>query len=182
MQTGSPEAVLAAYLMRGDLFSFVNQHEATLRDLGKVLTLLAEAGVQKTSPEAANFVANQAVSAIFAVTTDTARWTTFLSEFTGHFNRFGLLAQIGEAAVKHLPNIAASPLNHAAWDAWVGAWEAARATLPEKSRDQLDIPLRLLRTGIAWLKTKDDAQLLALPSEERRVLREALQLPPEKQP
>ena len=177
-----PEAVLAAYLMRGVLFSFVNQHEATLRDLGKVLTLLAEAGVQKTSPEAANFVANQAVSAIFAVTTDTARWTTFLSEFTGHFNRFGLLAQIGEAAVKHLPNIAASPLNHAAWDAWVGAWEAARATLPEKSRDQLDIPLRLLRTGIAWLKTKDDAQLLALPSEERRVLREALQLPPEKQP
>jgi hypothetical protein len=52
--------------------------------------------------------------------------------------------------------------------------------LPEKDRDQLDIPLRLLRTGIAWLKTKDEGQLLTLPREERRLLREALKLPPEK--
>ncbi len=81
--------------------------------------------------------------------------------------------------MKQLPAIAASPLNHAAWDAWADAWEAARAALPTQDQDQLDIPLRLLRTGIAWLKTKDDAHLLTLPSEERRLLREAPNLPPE---
>jgi len=48
--------------------------------------------------------------------------------------------------------------------------------LPEENRDQLDIPLRLLRAGIAWLQTKDDVHLLRLPSEERRLLRQALRL------
>lgn len=113
------------------------------------------------------------IAAIFAVTT---RWTQLLSEFTGHFARFGALTQLGETAVRHLPKIAASPLNHAAWDAWVGAWEAAQAALPESDRATLDIPLRLLRTGVAWLKTKDEAHLLSLLSEERRLLREALGL------
>lgn len=120
------------------------------------------------------------VTAIFAVTTDVVRWTQLLTDFTGHFARLGGLTELGEAAVKHLHAIAASPLNHAAWDAWVGAWEAAQAALPDKERDKLDIPLRLLRAGIAWLKTKDEGKLLTLPREERRILREALKLPPEK--
>jgi tetratricopeptide (TPR) repeat protein len=150
------------------------QHAAVLRDLDRLFALLDETSVWRLQLDARN-----TITAIFAVTTDANRWTNLLTEFAAHFARFNGLTQLGEAAVKHLPTIATSPLNHIAWDAWVTAWDAARAALPEKDRDQLDIPLRLLRTGIAWLKDKNDAHLLTLPREERRLLREALNLPPE---
>jgi tetratricopeptide (TPR) repeat protein len=178
---GAEPIFVAGALSNGAVHSTeLGQHEAVLRNLGHLFTLPDEKAAREVLVPRLHFKANDTVTAILDVTTDAARWTRLLTEFAGHFTRFGGLTQLGEAAVKHLPAIAASPLNHAAWDAWVGAWEAARAALPEKDRDQLDIPLRLLRTGIAWLKTKDEGQLLTLPREERRLLREALKLPPEK--
>jgi len=168
-----------ALALRGTLHAVKGLHEGVLRDLGLLFTLPDENATRETLANRLHIEASECVTAIFAVTTDTARWTQLLTEFTGHFAHFGGLTQLGEAAVKHLPTIGASPLNHAAWDAWVGAWEAARAALPNKDQDQLDIPLRLLRAGVDWLKTKDDAHLLTLPREERRILREALNLPPE---
>jgi tetratricopeptide (TPR) repeat protein len=169
-----------AYNNRTACYYSQDRHEAVLQDLVQLFTLTDEKAVREVLAPRLHFKAKHAVAAIFAATIDATRWTSLLTDFTGHFARFGGLTQLGEAAVKHLPSIAASPLNHAAWDAWIGAWEAARAALPEKDRDQLDIPLRLLRAGIAWLKTKDESQLLTLPREERRLLREALKLPPEK--
>lgn len=170
------EAVAPALNNRAGFLALKGEHSAVLRDLGQLFALPDASVVWESLDSSLHFKATETVSAIFAVTTDAVRWTGMLTEFAGHFARFGGLTQLGEAAVKHLPTIAASPLNHAAWDAWVDAWEAARAALPEKERDQLDIPLRLLRAGIAWLKTKDEGELLTLPREERRILREALGL------
>lgn len=172
-----PEEVAKAINNRALRLAEQGQHEAVLRDIGLVFDLFCDMTVEDIPKPSFLFRASQVVTAAFAVTTDATRWTRILTEFAGHFARFGGLTQLGEAAVKHLPILAASPLNHAAWDGWAGAWEAARAALPGQDRDQLDIPLRLLRAGIAWLKTKDDAQLLTLPREERRLLREALNLP-----
>ena len=157
-----------------------SQHEAVLHDLSSLFTLSDEEAAREVLSPRLHLWSLDVVVAIFAVTTDATRWTSLLTEFTSHFARFDGLTQLGEAAVKHLPTIAGSPLNHSAWDAWVAAWEAAQAALPEKERDKLDIPLRLLRTGIAWLKKNDHAHLLTLPREERRLLREALGLDPEK--
>jgi len=156
------------------------QHDAVLQDLVQLFTLSDEKAAQDAMADRFHHLARKVVTAVFAGTTDPARWVQLLTEFTGHFARFGGLTGLGEAAVKHLPAIGTSPLNHAAWDAWANAWESARAALPPEHRDQLDIPLRLLRAGIAWLKSKDDAHLLTLPREERRILREALELPAEK--
>jgi tetratricopeptide (TPR) repeat protein len=156
------------------------KHESVLRDLRLLFTLPDENVTQDICTPRLQYWTCEVATAIFAVTTDAARWSELLTEFAGHFARFNGLPQLGEAAVKHLPTIASSPLNHTAWDAWIEAWEAARASLPTENQDQLDIPLRLLRTGIAWLKDKNDAHLLTLPREERRLLREALNLPPEK--
>jgi hypothetical protein len=151
-----------------------------LRDLGQLFMLLDERASREILSPGLYKEAREVVTAVFAGTTDPARWVQLLTQVTGHFARFGGLTGLGEAAVKHLPAIGISPLNHAAWDAWANAWESARAALPPEYRDQLDIPLRLLRAGIAWLKSKDDAHLLTLPREERRILREALELPAEK--
>ncbi len=175
-----PEEIAKALNNRAICHADNQQHEAVLRDLGRLFTLSDQDAVKGVVASQLHYQAKEVVTAAFASTTEAARWKSTLTAFAGHFARFGGLPQLGEAAVKHLPTLAESPLNHAAWEAWAEAWDSARAALPEPDRDQLDIPLRLLRTGIAWLKTKDDGCLLALPSEERRLLREVLRLPPEK--
>lgn len=175
-----PDQVAIALLIRAIWNSELGQHEAELQDIGLLFTLHEAIVGPKFVTPMLHFKAEETVTATFAVTTDPVRWTTLLTEFANHFARFDGLTQFGEAAVKHLPIIADSPLNHAAWDAWVVAWESAQASLPEDARDQLDIPLRLLRTGVSWLKTKEEGQLLTLAREERSILRQALNLPPEK--
>ncbi len=175
----SPDLIAKALFNRAMRTYTQRQHEAVLRDLSQVFTLPDEQVVRDILTPRLHFTARIIVTATFAVTTEAVRWTRLLTEFVGHIARFGGLTQLGDAVVKHLPILATSPLNHAAWDAWVTAWESARAALPEQHQDQLDIPLRLLRTGIAWLKTKDDGHLLTLIREERRLLREVLELPPE---
>ena len=178
---GVPPEVFAELLSnRASCHANLAQHEAVLRDLGQLFMLLDERASRGILSPGRYKEAREVVTAVFAGTTDPARWVQLLTQFTGHFARFGGLTGLGEAAVQHLPEIDISPLNHAAWDAWSNAWESARAALPPEHRDQLDIPLRLLRAGIAWLKSKDDAHLLTLPREERRILREALELPAEK--
>ena len=174
------ELVAMALNNRAICYIELGQHEAVLQNLGQLYTLPEETVAREIVTPRLHFKAEETVTATFAVTTDPVRWTTLLTEFANHFARFDGLTQFGEAAVKHLPIIADSPLNHAAWDAWVVAWESAQASLPEDARDQLDIPLRLLRTGVTWLKTKEEGQLLTLAREERSILRQALNLPPEK--
>lgn len=180
MENAPPLAVLIALDFRAIYHLVQGEFDSVLPDLRESFSLLENEDSRQAIVKTLNYKARATVHTIFAVTTDVTRWTSLLTEFTDLFARFGGLTQLGEAAVKHLPVIANSPLNHAAWDAWVGAWEAARTSQPESDRDKLDIPLRLLRAGIAWLKTKDDAHLLTLLREERRILREALNLPPEK--
>ena len=178
---GVPPEVFAELLSnRASCHANLAQHEAVLRDLGQLFMLLDERASREILSPGLYKEAREVVTSVFAGTTDPARWVQLLTQFTGHFARFGGLTGLGEAAVQHLPEIDISPLNHAAWDAWSNAWESARAALPPEHRDQLDIPLRLLRAGIAWLKSKEDAHLLTLPREERRILREALELPAEK--
>ncbi len=178
---GVPPEVFAELLSnRASCHANLAQHEAVLRDLGQLFMLLDERASREILSPGLYKEAREVVTSVFAGTTDPARWVQLLTQFTGHFARFGGLTGLGEAAVQHLLDIGTSPLNHAAWDAWSNAWESARAALPPEHRDQLDIPLRLLRAGIAWLKSKDDAHLLTLPREERRILREALELPAEK--
>lgn len=175
-----PGEVSKALFNRTVYHTIMGQHEAALHDIERLLAICVDIATSEIVTSKLHFMAEEVVAATFAVTTDPIRWRTLLTGFASHFARFDGLTQFGEAAVKHLPTLADSPLNHAAWDAWVSAWESAQASLPEDDRDQLDIPLRLLRTGVAWLKTKEDGKLLTLPREERSILRQALNLPAEK--
>jgi len=61
-------------------------------------------------------------------------------------------------------------------DQWLAGW--VNATPEGKG---MELPLRLLRVGIAYLKTKprDETVLLGLPKEERALVRQALGLPAE---
>jgi tetratricopeptide (TPR) repeat protein len=83
------------------------------------------------------------------------------------------LAILGNALVRHLAKLGESLLSGKGLDEWLAGWEAAGAEHPD-----MRLPLRLMRVGIAYLKTKprDEGVLLDLQSEERRLVRQALGL------
>ncbi len=85
-----------------------------------------------------------------------------------------LAGHLGQVLVYHLRPLADSHLNSTGLDQWAAGWVAAGA-----GHAELEVPLRLLLNGIAWIKTKDESSLLSLAKEERRIVREALGLPPE---
>jgi tetratricopeptide (TPR) repeat protein len=174
------EFVAIAHIHRAFAFAANHSDGEYLKEMERGLDLCDRTTADRFKLDL-DSVADTIVAKVFLTTTDSCRWTEHLTRFVGLFDRHKGLGQLGDALVRYLPSLAASPLNHAAWDAWVDAWETARASLPAERQDRLEIALRLIRTGIAYLKTADEGRLLSLVSEERRILREALKLPPERQ-
>lgn len=99
-----------------------------------------------------------------------------LSHLLALYKKYDLLPSLGEAVVKHLGEIlrANAPLPTADnLDSWLTAWEQAAEGTPEFS-----LTLRLLRVGIAFLKTggKDPSVLLDLTTPEREILKQTFGL------
>jgi tetratricopeptide (TPR) repeat protein len=155
--------------------------ELALQNLARLLATPCTVAIPKVITPGIPVYAEHVIQNILAHTTDPQRWTTRLREFLPLFARHGGLAQLGDALVQHLPKLAASPLNHDAYDAWATAWSEALDVLSPEDQDRLEIPLRLLRAGIDYLKTQHVGSLLVLPAEERRILRQTLGLPAETQ-
>jgi tetratricopeptide (TPR) repeat protein len=174
------EFVAIAHINRAFAFAANHSTGEYLREIERGLDLCDGTTADRIKLDL-DSIADTIVAKVFLTTTDSRRWTEHLTRFVGLFDRHDGLGQLGDAVVRQLPSLAGSPLNHAAWDAWADAWETARAALPAERQDRLEIALRLVRTGIAYLKTTDEGRLLSLVSEERRILREALKLPPERQ-
>ncbi len=90
----------------------------------------------------------------------------------------GAIPQLGEALTKHLGRLCADEKDLPTADnleLWASAWEEAG-----KEIDTFRLPLRIFRTGIDFLKSggKDRGILLDLNQEERKILEQALNLPP----
>jgi len=56
---------------------------------------------------------------------------------------------------------------------WIELWGELAQKHPE-----LEMPVRLYEVGIRYLQTKDERAFLDLLQEERKILRDALELPP----
>ncbi|MCB1224531.1 MAG: tetratricopeptide repeat protein [Verrucomicrobiales bacterium] len=179
------ELVVMALNNRGTLFQGEQNWAAAINDFQRLLSMPSAPEIEDVLNRGRlAHVGKASVTAVFAESSDPSRWSGRIASFLKGFANHNALKLLGEALVKYLPQIGASALNHSAWDAWANTWErewqAFRSELPEEHRDDLTIPLRLLRVGIDYLKAEDEGELLALPLEERRILREALELPPEK--
>ena len=88
------------------------------------------------------------------------------------------IPQLGEALTGHLGSLcalAADPPSSDALERWASVWEDAGEDI-----DALRLPLRILRTGIDFLKSggRNRGILLDLNQEERRILEQALNLDP----
>ena len=127
-------------------------------------------------PRATAVITHAAIMAVFRQFSSPTVYQAQLAEIVSIYRQHGSLPHLGDALVRHLAELAKSPLNNTGLDQWRAAWEQAT------SQDEaMRLPLRLLRVGIAYLKTepRNETVLLELPKEERLLVREALGLPTE---
>lgn len=118
-------------------------------------------------------VCSAAVSAIFKQVASTMIWTDRIGELINFCSSIGTLVYLGDALVRHLSQLGDTVIGPKGLQAWAEAWEASGAAIVE-----LRLPLRLLKTGIEYLKTtpRDRSILLQLPIEERTLVEQTLGL------
>lgn len=73
------------------------------------------------------------------------------------------LDQLASGIVASIPLLLEADVGQRDVDAWVEDWTQAR-------RAGLEVPLRMLAAAQAWKRDRDQAHLLALPPEQRRIL------------
>ncbi|HWW02670.1 MAG TPA: tetratricopeptide repeat protein [Candidatus Acidoferrum sp.] len=130
------------------------------------------AGREKPPPVIAQ-VSEVLIQAIFRQIGSSDVWQKRAAQVVALYREYNALVYLGGALVQHLTVLKESPLNPVGLDQWLAVWEG-RAS----DDDAMQFPLRLLRAGIAYLKTqpRDEGVLLQLPSEERSLVRLALGL------
>jgi tetratricopeptide (TPR) repeat protein/DNA-binding transcriptional ArsR family regulator len=118
-------------------------------------------------------VANAVIASIFRQIAPPEAWRQRAVEAVSLYAGHESLPQLADALVRHLSDLCNSPLNSGGADQWLATWESAAS-----EHALMQLPLRLLRTGIAYLKTqpRDEGVLLQLPIEERSLVRLALGL------
>lgn len=116
------------------------------------------------------------VAALFAAGLSPEGRRAHVAEMVRTYARHQALPTLGEGLVRHLGRLFQSGSPFPSTDnlgQWLEAWEQGAATEPD-----FHLSLRLLRVGVAFLKTggKDSTVLLDLASVERSILRQALGL------
>jgi tetratricopeptide (TPR) repeat protein len=160
--------VARAKLKLAESFFRLDQWDAGIKYLGACLKEKTVFSIEQ--------VGDAAVGAVFHHIGSPLIWQARLATLAGLCAEHGCKANLGDAFVRHLAKLADSPLSSAGLDQWLSGWESETSCHPA-----MQLPLRLVRTGIAYLKTqpRDETVLLQLPKEERALVRQALGLPNE---
>jgi len=116
---------------------------------------------------------------LIGILSDAGVSRSVLASLVGKFLRIAkeheVLAELGDSLVRNLgqQKFSDAPLDSTLLGRWGEVWIEASKAIPE-----LEIQMRMLRSGIAYLSSKDqdEAQLLNLKSEERYLLRQTLGL------
>jgi tetratricopeptide (TPR) repeat protein len=162
----SMKAILSVF--RSVLHMGQSRWDEAYRDLESAFHISVKDATDEASPIA--FM----IGAILRSAQNDAGWRPRVTEITRLFALHNSLPVLGNDLVRGLPELSKANLNETGLDAWVAVWHEVGAP-----HDALTVPLRLLQTGVAFLKTKDEGVLFELPKEERSILRQALNLPPE---
>lgn len=145
-----------------------SQWDAAYKDLAQALQISVSDATDDASPIA------HMIRAILHSAQDAAGWRPRVAELTRLFAAHHSLPVLGKKLVLSLSDLNEANLNEIGLDSWVSVWREIGVPY-----DDLAVPIRLLKTGVAYLKTKDEGVLLDLPKEERSILRQALNLPAE---
>jgi tetratricopeptide (TPR) repeat protein/DNA-binding transcriptional ArsR family regulator len=118
-------------------------------------------------------VSEALIQAIFSQFGSPDVWPARMAQAFALYREHKALVYLGGALVQHLARLRESALNNSGLDQWFAGWKTVVS-----GDDVMEFPMRLFRTGIAYLKTQpgDEGVLLQLPIEERSLVRLALGL------
>lgn len=85
--------------------------------------------------------------------------------------RVGFMPHLGSALVEYLGLLAKEKIDESRVLSWLDLW-----TKLGQGFDSLSVPLRMFKTGVNYLVSSNEGELLILPQEERRVVQQALGL------
>ena len=162
------EQVVLARMYSAEIHVFAGRWAEAVQSAQEGLKL----SVSTTPPQTHN--ATYLIGAIFSASLDPALRKQRITEFARlYIEHESLTAILGAGLVKHLGSLyqtdaaLPSPDN---LDLWLSAWEEA-----SQGVDKLQVPMRIFRTGVAFLKTggEDQSILLDLTENERSILQQA---------
>ncbi len=105
------------------------------------------------------------------VTMPTGGLIPVLKQFLTAYSNNGALGVFGDSLICSLGDKYTEHSHPKSLDEWRDSWLEAASQYPE-----MELPLRIFRVGIEYLKTKDERVMLDLIATERRILRQALGL------
>lgn len=149
--------------------------ENCVKDIAEFFSLQKDVSI-KFGSKLTNLFAKHALRTIFVRSTYSDDYFGLVEVLLTTFKDAHLLSVLGDKLVRQLSDFASHAVAADLCRKWEGAWSGLVAKLSDEDRVQMEIPLRLLRTGLAYLESRMEGELLALPAEERKIVREALGL------
>jgi tetratricopeptide (TPR) repeat protein len=114
----------------------------------------------------------KAVQSLFTTLPDPQQWQPNIVQLVNRLEGRSLFPELGVALVKTARELTSEFVSQAKATAWRDAWAEVVGHKPE-----FDLPLRLLNTALHYKQTPEDPRVfLELPTEERKILQQALGL------
>ena len=161
---------------RGLTRAFLDRPEEAVDDIETLLDSQHREVLKKIPSYHSGYLASATPAFLLKVTTEKFAWETLAPKLTWAVREVDQLTQLGQTLVGILAFFFRSSPNPEILDRWVNSWVAAGEEVKE-----FQFHVRMLQAGIEWIKTRDDSALLVLAKEERQIVRDALDLPPEGQ-
>lgn len=112
----------------------------------------------------------KAVQSLFTTIPDPQQWQPNIVQLVNRLEGRSLFPELGAALVKTASTLTSEFVSQAKATAWRDAWAEVVGHKPE-----FELPLRLLNTALHYKqKTEDPRVFLELPTEERKILQQAL--------
>ncbi|WP_404786715.1 tetratricopeptide repeat protein [Altericista sp. CCNU0014] len=112
----------------------------------------------------------KAVQSLFITIPDPQQWQQKIVQLVNRLEERSLLPELVVALVKTASELTSELVSLAKATAWRDAWAEVVGHKPE-----FDLPLRLLNTALHYKQTPEDPRVfLELPTEERKILQQAL--------
>jgi tetratricopeptide (TPR) repeat protein/DNA-binding transcriptional ArsR family regulator len=112
----------------------------------------------------------KAIQSLFTTIPDPQQWQTNIVQLVNRLEERSLFPELGAALVKTASDLTSEFVSQAKATAWRDAWAEVVGHKPE-----FELPLRLLNTALHYKQTPEDPRVfLELPTEERKILQQAL--------
>jgi tetratricopeptide (TPR) repeat protein len=112
------------------------------------------------------------IQSLFTTIPDPKQWQLEIVQLVNRLEGRSLLPELGVALVKAASELTSDLVSQAKATAWRDAWAEVVGHKPE-----FELPLRLLNTALHYKQTPEDPRVfLELPTEERKILQQALGL------